>query len=228
MEIEATHIFPLMRGRGLHPFCAEVDPDYRLLLPQRGMHGDPDLLASCPKTLRFLTQFKEELESRASYRRYQRNQPFWSTWSTGPYTFSPFKVLWREMSGSRFCAAYVGSIDDPLAGRKVVVPDHKLYMVPVDTLEEAQFLTGVLNAPTVANAVGAYAAQLSLGTSVIEYLRIPGFDSGNLAHKEIVEIASNLSGRRVSPTQEELKVLDEICIEVISQNTLPDQTSRHR
>ena len=218
MEIEATHIFPLMRGRGLQPFRAEVDPNYKLLLPQRGMHGDPDLLADCPKTLRFLTQFKDELEARASYRRYQRNQPFWSTWSTGPYTFSPFKVLWREMSGGRFCAAYVGSMDDPLVGRKVVVPDHKLYMVPVDTLEEAQFLTGVLNAPTVSAAVGAYAAQLSLGTSVIEYLRIPGFDAGYPNHREIAAIASNLSDREAPPTQEELAVLDEICIAEISAN----------
>lgn len=218
MEIETTHIFPLLRGRGLRPFCAEADPNYRLLLPQRGMHGDPELLTDCPKTLRFLTQFKKELEARASYRRYQRNQPFWSTWSTGPYTFSPFKVLWREMSGGRFCAAYVGSMDDPLIGRKAVVPDHKLYMVPVDTLQEAQFLTGILNAPTVATAVGAYAAQLSLGTSVIEYLRIPGFDACNPSHREIAEISSSLTGRGVPPTQEELAALDEICMAEISAN----------
>lgn len=227
MDIEATHIFPLLRGRGLRPFCAEVDPKYRLLLPQRGMHGDPDLLADCPKTLRFLAQFKEELQARASYRRYQKNQPFWSTWSTGPYTFSPFKVLWREMSGGRFCAAYVGSMDDPLVGRKVVVPDHKLYMVPVDTLEEAQFLTGILNAPTVATAVGAYAAQLSLGTSVIEYLRIPRFQAGNPAHREIAEIASNLTDRGVPPAQEELAVLDEICMAEISANARRSKRKPH-
>lgn len=216
MEIETTHLFPLMRGRGLHPFRAELDPDYKLLLPQRGMYGDPELLADCPKTLRFLTIFKEELEARASYRRYQRNQPFWSTWSTGPYTFSPFKVLWREMSGGRFCAAYVGSVDDPVLGRKVVVPDHKLYMVPVEALEQAQFLTGILNAPTIAKAIGAYAAQLSLGTSVIEYLRIPAFAIGNRAHVEIAEMAAILTEREGSPTDQELQALDEICIAAIT------------
>lgn len=215
MEIEATHLFPLMRGRGLHPFRAELDPDYKLLLPQRGMHGDPELLADCPKTLRFLTHFKEELETRASYRKYQRNQPFWSTWSTGPYTFSPFKVLWREMSGGRFCAAYVGAIDDPVLGRKVVVPDHKLYMVPVEALEQAQFLTGILNAPTIAKAVVAYAAQLSLGTSVIDYLKIPAFTIGNRTHREIAEMAAILTDRGSLPTDQELQALDEICIAAI-------------
>ena len=96
MEIEATHIFPLMRGRGLRPFHAEPDPAYKILLPQRGMHGDPALLSDCPRTLRFLTRFKAELERRGSFRRYQRNKPFWSTWNTGPYTFSPYKVLWER------------------------------------------------------------------------------------------------------------------------------------
>lgn len=219
MEIETTHIFPLMRGRGLHPFRAELDPDYKLLLPQRGMHGDPDLLTNCPKTLRFLTQFKDELETRASYRRYQKNQPFWSTWSTGSYTFSAFKVLWREMSGSRFCAAYVGSTDDPLLGRKVVVPDHKLYMVPMNTLEKAQFLTGILNAPTITSAIEAYAAQLSLGTSVIEYLKIPAFDAHNRTHMEIVEMTSDLTNRSVSPNRQELAALDDICIAAISTSS---------
>jgi len=142
-----------MRGRGLQAFRAQPDPNYRILLPQRDMHGDPALLTDCPRTLRFLTRFRDELENRASYRKFQRNKPFWSTWSTGPYTFSPYKVLWKEMSGHRFCAAYVGDIDDPVIGRKVVIPDHKLYMVPVDTIEEAQFLTGILNAPTVAKAI---------------------------------------------------------------------------
>ena len=83
------------------------------------------------------------------------------------------------MSGRRFCAAYVGTVDDPVIGPKVVIPDHKLYMAPVDTVEEAQFLTGILNAPTITNAIVAYAAQLSLGISVIEYLKIPALDLNN-------------------------------------------------
>jgi hypothetical protein len=57
------------------------------------------------------------------------------------------------MSGQRFCAAYIGKVDYPVNGRKVVIPDHKLYMVPVNTIEEAQYLTGILNAPTIARCV---------------------------------------------------------------------------
>lgn len=89
MEIEREHLFPLLRGRGVRPFRAELDTDYKVLVPQRGMHGDAALSSECPKTLRFLSRFRDELEKRASYRRYQKNRPFWSTWSTGSYTFRP-------------------------------------------------------------------------------------------------------------------------------------------
>lgn len=219
MNIEDEHIFPLLRGRGLRPFHAEPDPDYRILVPQRGMHGDPALLSDCPRTLRFLSRFRSELEERASYRRYQRDKPFWSTWSTGPYTFSPYKVLWKEMSGHRFCAAYVGTIEDPILGPKVAIPDHKLYMVPVDTIEEAQFLTGILNAPTISNAIAGYAAQLSLGVSVMEYLKIPLLDLDNDDHQRIVQLCATITNRGGQPTDQELTELDGISIKVISAFT---------
>lgn len=212
MEIEREHLFPLLRGRGVHPFRAELDADYKVLVPQRGMHGDAALLSECPRTLRFLSRFKDELEKRASYRRYQRNRPFWSTWSTGSYTFRPYKVLWKEMSGHRFAAAYVGPVDDPVLGHKVVVPDHKLYMVPLDTLEEAQFLTGILNAPTVASAIGAYATQLSLGTSVVEYLRIPVLDLGDRDHRRIVKLVGGITDDGGNPSAEVLQELDQVSL----------------
>jgi hypothetical protein len=61
-------------------------------VPQRGMHGDPNLPTKAPRTHRF---------------------------------FEPF--------------------------------------VPVATLPEARYLTGILNAPAITAAIAGYAAQLSLG-----------------------------------------------------------------
>jgi N-6 DNA Methylase len=215
MDIEPDHIFPLLRGRGLRPFLLEPDPEYRILVPQRTMHGDPALMATTPNTLRFLTRFKDELERRASYRRFQRGQPFWSTWSTGPYTFSKFKVLWKEMSGGGFCAAYIGEVDDPILGCRTAVPDHKLYMVPVDTVDEASFLTGLLNAPTIATAVSAYAAALSLGTSVIEYLKIPELDVSDPLHRDICDIAQAITARSGRSDSRELSRLDELAVKIL-------------
>jgi hypothetical protein len=170
------------------------------------MHGDPDLPTSFPQTYKFLNRFKGHLEKRSSLKRFQKGQAFYSLWSTGPYTFSPFKVLWREI-GKKFAAAYIGSAS-MASGEVIVVPDHKLYFIPVDTEQEAAYLTGFLNAPTISNAVSSYGAQLSLGASVPEYLRIPQFDETNVDMAGIAKIAREITLRGGAQMQNELHLVD--------------------
>ena len=205
--VESEHLFPLLRGRGVAPFNAVPEEDLRILVPQRGMHGNPDLPTTSPHTFKFLNRFKNHLEQRSSLKRFQKGKEFYSLWSTGLYTFAPFKVLWREM-GNTFAAAYIGSITTEYVSEKTVVPDHKLYFIPVESEAEAAYLTGFLNAPTIAKAVSAYAAQLSLGASVAEYLNIPKFDETDGRMAAIGRIARDLtrSGGHVTPT--DLALLD--------------------
>lgn len=207
--VESEHLFPLLRGRGVAPFNAVPEADLRILVPQRGMHGDPDLPAASPHTFKFLNRFKSHLEQRSSLKRFQKGQEFYSLWSTGPYTFAPFKVLWREM-GNTFAAAYIGSALIEYGGEKTVVPDHKLYFIPVESEPEAAYLTGFLNAPTIAKAVSAYAAQLSLGASVAEYLNIPKFDEANGQMAAIGSIARDLTNRAGDVQPEDLEQLDSL------------------
>lgn len=205
--VESEHIFPLLRGRGVAPFNAVPEADLRILVPQRGMHGDPDLPTASPKTFKFLNRFKSHLEQRSSLKRFQKGQEFYSLWSTGPYTFAPFKVLWREM-GNTFAAAYIGNAVIEHIGEKTVIPDHKLYFIPVDSESEAAYLTGFLNAPTIAKAVSAYAAQLSLGASVAEYLNIPKFDADNEQMAAIGNIARDLTSKSGDIKPSDLLALD--------------------
>ncbi len=214
--IEQEHVFPLMRGRGLKPFYATPDPEFHVVVPQRGMHGDALLPASAPRTYQYLAAFESHLRARGSYRRYQQGQPFWSTWSTGPYSFSPYKVLWQEMSGHRFCAAYLEPLQDPILGERVVIPDHKLYFVPVDSLAEARYLTGILNAPTISAAIAAYAAQLSLGVSVVENLKIPKFDPAKQLHLDIARITGDITNRQGIASTAEMDAIEQIALEVVS------------
>lgn len=206
-SIESEHLFPLLRGQGVKPFSAIPDERLRIIVPQRGMHGDPDLPIRSPLTFKFLNRFKTHLESRSSLKRFQKGQAFYSLWSTGTYTFSPYKVLWREI-GKSFAAAYIGSAPTDFAHERVVIPDHKLYFIPVETLSEAAYLTGFLNAPVISNAVAAYASQLSLGVSVAEYLNIPRFDEGDPTMMVICDLAIEITTRSGGPSDKELKNLD--------------------
>ena len=216
--IEPDHLFPLMRGRGLQRFVAEIDPEFSVIVPQRGMNGEPTLPRTAPHTHAFFAEFRKWLEQRGSYRRYQARHPFWSTWSTGAYTFAPYKVLWKEMSGTRFCAAYVGSAMVGTFGPKVVVPDHKLYFVPVETEQEAAYLTALLNARTISGAVAGYAAQLSLGVSVIEYLKIPEFDPSDRRHLRLSDLAMRAQRNGGKLREADERTLDRLATQIITQH----------
>ncbi|MCU0783694.1 MAG: N-6 DNA methylase [Verrucomicrobia bacterium] len=209
-SVEAEHLFPLLRGRGVAAFKAQPDPDYGVLVPQRGMQGDPGLPADYPATFRYLKRFRRILEQRSSFRRFQKKQAWWSLWSTGAYSFARYKVAWREMPGGRFAAAIVAPVRHPLLGKKLVVLDHKLYFVPCKSLNEAAFLTALLNAPIVSEAISAYAAQLSLGVSVVEYLALPRFNSKDSTHRALVSLALRLTQNVGVPSPAEWDSLDSL------------------
>lgn len=206
--VEKENIFPLLRGRDIQRFYVTSQQTQCVIVPQRGMFGDENLPVTNPRLFKFLSTFKNALEARSSYRRFQKGKPFWSTWSTGAYTFAPFKVVWKEMSGCSFVAAYVGATDF-YGENKVIVPDHKVYFIPLESENEAAYLTAYLNAPVISNAISAYATALSLGTSVAEYLTIPKYDLENQAMREMAEMAKKFKGGK-QPRQMDEARLDEL------------------
>lgn len=194
-RVETEHLFPLLRGKGVMPFTARPDENYHFLMPQRGMHGDPELALDFPRTFQFLKNFESELQLRSSFRRYQPKQAWYSLWSTGAYTFAPHKVVWREMPGNHFAAAVCESANDSIIGERIIIPDHKVYFVALESREEAHFLCAILNAPVVSEAISAFTAALSSGVSVVEYLDIPLFDATNPLHQELMSCSIEMSAR---------------------------------
>ncbi|MEN5206074.1 N-6 DNA methylase [Stenotrophomonas sp. TWI700] len=213
--VESRHVFPLLRGRGVSRFSARPEQELRYFVPQRSMHGDPDLHEHSPLSYAFLKNFKVELEARSSLKRFQRGQPFYSLWTVGDYTFAPFKVLWREIGGSSFEVAYVGSAD--IDGRAVVVvPDHKLYFIPVESEHEAAFLTGFLNSRLVSKAVASYGATLSFGVSVSTYIHIPTYDPSCPLMRGIAERVMAVSSSAANGSEEDMTELNNAVTSLIS------------
>ena len=206
--VEKDDVYPLLRGRDVQRFIAVPPSGQCIVVPQQGMFGDETLPVTRPRMFAFLAPFRTILEQRSSYRRFQRGKPFWSVWSTGDYTFAPYKVVWKEMSGHGFVAAYVDSCDF-CGDKKVIVPDHKVYFVPVQSEDEAAYLTAFLNSRIVADAISAYSSALSLGTSVTDYLNIPQFNKDNTTMVALSQMAKSFK-RGTSPSdadEEKLNVL---------------------
>lgn len=213
-DVEPDNVFPLLRGKDVTPFHAV--PSLHIVLPQRGMHGNEELPSEYPKTYAFLRRFKSELEKRSSLKRFQKGKPWWSLWSTGAYTFSPHKVVWREMGGNNFFAAYAGPITEVgMTESKIVIPDHKLYFLSAASADEAHFITGFLNAPCVRNAINAYASQLSLGTSVSDYIGIPDYDEKSVIHTEIATRAEAISMSDEPPSGDDYNYINERVLSIL-------------
>ncbi len=57
-----------------------------------------------PRVLEYSRQLREELLSRALYRKHHQEagRPFYSQFNIAPETFSPFKVVWKRISNDFF------------------------------------------------------------------------------------------------------------------------------
>ena len=92
---------------------------------------------------------------------------------------------------------------------KTIVPDHKVYFIPVQTESEAAYLTAFLNSSLISGAIGAYASALSLGTSVVDYLTIPKFDANDKQMAELSEMGRCFSNG-IEPTAADEQRLNEL------------------
>jgi hypothetical protein len=65
-----------------------------------------------------------------------------------------------------------------------------------------------LNAPIVSEAISAYAAQLSLGVSVVEYLGLPVFEAKSPVHRELVKLVLQFTKRPTALSDADWQLLD--------------------
>ncbi len=186
VELEGALVYPLLRWGDVGAFRA--DPRALIVLAQdaqtrRGR--EPEWMqAHAPKTLRYLEGFREVLESRAAFRRYQSRFAFYSMYDVGQYTLSAWKVVWRRMD-KQINAAVVG----PWHGR-VVVPQETLSFVACGSRDEAAFLCGLLNSAVVRERAGRASLAGSRGfgsPGIVAHLGLVRFDAGNRQHRALCE-----------------------------------------
>lgn len=88
-------------------------------------------------------------------------------------------------SGTKLAAA---RLSNPQA-----VIDHKLYWMPARNLDEAQYLTSILNAPVTTETVAEYQSRGLFGArdfdTYVWRLPIPTFDAKDELHEHLVELA---------------------------------------
>lgn len=183
--IEPDLVYPLLRGRDVRRWRATPsasiilaqDPATRSGLDPAWMRG------SLPLTYEYLAKFEPQLRTRAAYRKYfTQSSPFYTMYNVGTYTMAPYKVVWPWIAdGLRVAVVSV------LDGR-VVIPDHNVSFVPVDGIDEADYLCAFMNSRPADASVRARTLGGGggiAGPSILQYLAIPKYSAANSDHRHL-------------------------------------------
>jgi len=187
--VEPDYVFPLLRGKDVQRWTA--NPSSFAIVPHdMSDPSSPVLFSRLPgKTQEFLVKFKAKLQKRRTFRNFDPSGPNWhGLYSILNATFSPYKVVWREMAAGSI-AAIASDAKLPSGESKVVIPDHKLFIIPCESLDEALFVCGVFNSSIASYLIQSYAIATGISTHVLERLPIPKFDQKKDLHKGVVAAA---------------------------------------
>lgn len=188
VEIEPTLIFPLLRGKEISRWSAK--PELSIIVSQnpatRVGYDETWMTEHVPRTLEYLAHFHDKLEARSGYKKYLQGAPYYSMYNVGPYTFAPYKVVWKGLAdGSQ--ATVVGKAS---VGRepKVVIPEHNTMLVPFQNEKEAHYFCALFNCSVTSFVIIGYIAWF-YSTHVLTNIAIPQFDLSNRIHQELSRLS---------------------------------------
>ncbi len=222
-KIEENYIYPMLGGRNISKW--KVKSNEFMLVPHTPQYkyGIPEeeLARECPETYQWLDFYHDELlKTRIQNGKFfnPKIQPFYRLDNVGEYTYSPYKVLWKEQTGSMSAVVvntYYNSVPNPntdiFTEDKIIVVDSKVLMLDVYDEAEAYYVCGIINSPNVTEVIDGYAVSTNRGVDVLKYVAIPKFDKNNDLHVSI----SNLSKKIHALAKEDKDYSD---IEIKLQN----------
>jgi hypothetical protein len=205
--VERNLLYPLIRGRDVTRWAAI--PSSHILMTQdpkvrRGIDA-ATMQTKYPKAHSYLARFEKVLRSRSGYRRYFRDDdPYWSIFNVGEYTFSPWKVVWRGEVATSLVSAVVSTDSDG----DVIVPDQTVYFVPLDSAEQAHFLCAVLNSAPVRAVYRTYSYK-HVSMEFVQGIAIPDYAPKHRAHVRLSELSTRAHEAVATGAGDEVAAIEE-------------------
>lgn len=134
------------------------------------------------------------LEARAIHKLWGKNDPFYSLYDIGSYTFAPYKVAWPYISGKisgkgAFSVCVIESTADNNLGVRTPIADHRVMQIPVFDVTEAHYIASILNSSITQLIVSSYTIETAISTHVLENVRIPEFNPSEPTHFKLSELS---------------------------------------
>jgi len=203
-EIERSLLFPLLKGAGDFEKFRPYDLKLCVIVPNRRYNRFLPLTRFQTRYGYAYRYFKTInriqvpvnssrvglLEARSTYRGRMKSMgaPFYAIYDIGRYTFAPYKVVWAEQSGC-IEAAVFSKAPVPYSGfERVVIPDHKVFFLGLDSKEEAHYVCALLNSEIVSRFINSFTIKIQVGT-LFQQVRIPTFDPHNPKHKALARLS---------------------------------------
>ncbi len=185
--IEPGLLYPLLRGRDVRRWRAQPSASILLVHDTSGQVIPEEVFqARYPRTYAYLKKFSTVLAQRRDAMvqgMCDRGLPFYSYGAVSDYTFAPWKVVWRYI-----CSEMTAAVASQADGR-VLVPDHRLMMVPLANDQAAHYIAAALNSSVGLFFVASYVVTTQISTHVLERLAIPRFDPANAIHRRLAELS---------------------------------------
>lgn len=206
--IEPAMLYPLLKGAADFSAChVHIQDQLYALVPNKGIHkaeymNAEQAVIGLPQTRKYFNHFKNLLEKRSTYKLRQKGAPYFAVYNSGSYTFSPYKVVWAELS-TTFQAAVFTEADVPLVGPRPFVPDHKVYFSDFQDEMEAHFVCGVLNSTLVKEYVESHTIQIQV-SNIFKHLSIPEFDRSTKDHVDLAKASKKAHAAKSQAARETL------------------------
>jgi hypothetical protein len=185
---ESGLIYPLLRGRDTERW--KCSPQFALVFPHQGDSAIEEkvLKRKYPKTYAYFHEMREYLSRRKMFDLSRKELAFFALFETGDFLLTPYKVVFKEIAQG-LTSAVLGLHSLNNVKNNVVIPDHKLMMIPFENKEPANYLCAILNSSIARFIVKTYTLNTQISTHILEYIKMPKFDEKNKVHLEL----SNLS-----------------------------------
>jgi len=195
--VEPDLVYPLLRGRDIKKWYAGFKDRYAII-PHEPKTAKPipesEMKIKFPLTYQYLNTYRNELESRSIHKLWGKGNPYYAVYDIGVYTFAQYKVVWKNIAGeisgkAEFSCAVIGDYEDKFLGRRILIPNVKLMLVPLESDEEAHYLCGVLNSTFVRAIVASYVIETGISAHILDTIKPPRYNPDNVLHKKIASLS---------------------------------------
>lgn len=193
-RVESDLVYPLLRGRDVQRWSAE--PSCHIIMPNRtdklaGIE-ESRMKREYPKTYAYLKEHEKMLWTRKSnvVRNLMENSAFYSIYAVGPYTMSPYKVVYKRLAKTFQTSASISM-------HKTILPDNSLMMIATKTENESYYVTCLLNSSPsvlllVTTSQRVQTPQYHPGD--IKKISIPKFNPEDKTHLALADLSKRCHG----------------------------------